>query len=135
MESPFFERSRYRTDYHCNVLVYSALSSADVNSVLKQISRRNNDESLRSRSQSRDYSVFGSPSKHYSEGSQLPNPLPIVVPLTEPVKKVESERARVNFKFLLKSRQTTRQELVVDAAVETGAIIDFVILLFDLTDR
>lgn len=132
MESPFFDRSRYRTDYHCSVLVYSALSSNDVNSVLKQIARRNNDELLRSRSQSRDYS---SPSKHQSEGSQLPNPLQIVVPLTEPVKKVESDRARVNFKFLLKSRQTTRQELVIDAAVESGAIVDFVILLFDLTDR
>lgn len=65
----------------------------------------------------------------------MPNPLQIVVPLTEPVKKVESDRARVNFKFLLKSRQTTRQELVIDAAVESGAIVDFVILLFDLTDR
>lgn len=134
MESPFFERSRFPTDYHCKVVVYSALSIPEVNSVLRQLARQSSDE--RFLSQSRDY-VGGSPVRQSSRDIQLPNPIPIVIPLTEPTIKAESNRARVNMKIYLKTSQVMKQELVVDAVAEFDRrmIVDFVVLLFDLTNR
>jgi hypothetical protein len=134
MESPFFERSRFPTDYHCKVAVYSALSIPEVNSVLRQLARQSSDE--RFLSQSRDY-IGGSPVRQSSRDIQLPNPIPIVIPLTEPTNKAESSRARVNMKIYLKTSQVMKQELVVDAVAEFDRrmIVDFVVLLFDLTNR